>query len=218
MSAGSSGSTSSPASPSTSGSDAAVGGDDRHAERHRFEHRHAEAFVERRLHEQARAFVERAPLAGVDVADVAHVPAQRRPARSARATAARSVGRAPGQHELGHGRRERRVRMPARAGRDQSLVRVEQPADILARLERAEEQHVAVFRRRRPRRPVGRARRADRDPLARDAEQPLDFAGRERPTARGSRRRDARARARAPGSRGGSRRASAPDASRKFRS
>ena len=39
---------------------AAVSRDDRHARRHRFEHRQAEALVERGQHQQSRAFVERA--------------------------------------------------------------------------------------------------------------------------------------------------------------
>ena len=47
----------------------------------------------------------------------------------------RRVGRLAGEHELGADRA---------AAREQPLVRVEQPADVLARLERAEEQHVAV--------------------------------------------------------------------------
>ena len=50
----SSGSTRMPASPSTSGSAPRLDGDDRHAERHRFEHRQAEAFVERRQHQHRR--------------------------------------------------------------------------------------------------------------------------------------------------------------------
>src|SRR4029453_7413938 len=49
---------------------AAVGGYDRNAERHGFEHREPEPLFKRRLDEEARSFVERAALSGVDVADI----------------------------------------------------------------------------------------------------------------------------------------------------
>ena len=49
--------------------------------------------------------------------------------------------------------------------REQPLVRVEQGADVLARLERAEEQHVAVAGGGVARRPGGRAGRADGDAI-----------------------------------------------------
>ena len=60
----------------------------------------------------------------------------------------------PGQHEL-------RDRVPpVERPRDQPLVRVEQRADVLSRLERPEEQHVADTRR--PARGASRARPANR--------------------------------------------------------
>src|SRR4029453_11585776 len=49
---------------------AAVGGYDWNAERHGFEHREPEPLFKRRLDEEARSFVERAALSGVDVADI----------------------------------------------------------------------------------------------------------------------------------------------------
>ena len=117
--------------------------------------------------------------AGVDVADVADAAARAAAGRSGRATAwprrspcrrARAAGTASG-------------RCPAATLRE-PLVRVEQPADVLARLERAEEQHVPVCRRARPAassraRPAGRPRS---DPRG-TPEQPLDLAGGELPTA-----------------------------------
>ena len=123
--------------------------------RHRFEHRDAEAFLERRLHEADRAF------------DTA--PAGSRDRRSRCASRGRSSGGAAIRSSQG---RAASVAWPASTSsgtiapsRRQPLVRVEQAADVLARLERAEEQHVA--RRGRPlaRRPVRRAGRADRDPI-----------------------------------------------------
>ena len=107
----------------------------------------------------------------VDVADVADAPAQRRPRRSGRATAARPSVALPASTSSGTTRSLRRDAM-------QPLVRVEQAADVLARLQRAEEQHVAVVRR-------GRARGVQSgapggqigDPIARHAELALDLAG-----------------------------------------
>ena len=58
----------------------AVRGDDRHADRHRLEHRDAEALLERRLHEETRAFVQRATIRRIDVADVANAARERRAA------------------------------------------------------------------------------------------------------------------------------------------
>jgi len=58
---------------------------------------------------------------------------------------------------------------------NQPLVGVEQAAHVLPRFERAEKQDVAVRWRRPPRRPVRRARRADRDSLGGDAQLPLHF-------------------------------------------
>ena len=53
----------------------------------------------------------------------------------------------------------------ARPTGKQLFVGIQQAADVFPRFERAEKQHVAVARRRRARRPAGRARRADRDPI-----------------------------------------------------
>ena len=127
---------------------------------HRFEHRDAESFLERRLHEADRAFVQRAPARGIDVADV---PARSRSSggRGIRSSHGRAaVGRLAGEHEPGQ--------IAARRAR-QPLVRVEQSADVLARLERAEEQHVAVAggRSRAASRAARRASRPTCDPRAR---------------------------------------------------
>ena len=81
----------------------AVRGDNRHAERHRLEHGDAEAFVERRLDQEARAFVERAAISRIDVTDMAHHPLQRRP-RETLEPRARLVGRFPREDELRNAR------------------------------------------------------------------------------------------------------------------
>ncbi len=67
--------------------------------------------------------------------------------------------------------------VPTASHLHQTLIGVQQAADVLARFERAEEQHVSVFRRGRPRRPVRRAVRTDGQSPGRDAELRLDFAG-----------------------------------------
>ena len=85
-------STSVPASPSTSGSAPRLAATTGTPTRHRFEDRHAEAFLVRRLDEQPRPLVELAPLVRVDVADVPRDARRAAAARAARASAA-AVGR-----------------------------------------------------------------------------------------------------------------------------
>ncbi len=153
----------------TSGRAPAVGGDDRHAERHRFEHRQAEALLERRLHQQPGAFVQARAAAAAR--------RSRCGARADRAAhAAMRSSHGPDCSVALPASTQRRNRDGVRAS--SRFVRVEQRADVLARLERAEEQ-----RRSRP----GAASSAAARPgapgeqteirCARHVEQPLDFAG-----------------------------------------
>jgi hypothetical protein len=106
---------------------------------------------------------------------VTHAAFERRPVETLEPRF-RLVRRASGKHEFG----ERIIVVSGFSrARKHSLVRVQQSHDIFSRLERAEEQHVAVFRCGCSRRPAGRAGRTDRQALARHAESPLDFSGRE---------------------------------------
>ena len=93
--------------------------DDRRAARHRLEHRHAEALVARRQDERGRAPVELGELALVDVA--AHVGAAR----------AQLAARAPAPSRA----RRRRAAGPT------ASRRVERRERVLARLDRADEEH-----------------------------------------------------------------------------
>src|SRR5262245_35755641 len=81
----------------------------------------------------------------------------------------RGCGRPSSEHELGD--------VPAFL--DQQLIRVQQPTDVLPRLERAEEQDVAAVRRggaaRRPRRGSGRT---DRELVCWDAKLTLHLPAR----------------------------------------
>ena len=210
MSSGRSGSTSGPASPTTSGSDprfAATTGtpSDIASSTGRPNPSSNEGRTSRRA-----PSVERLALRGLDVADIAHGAFERR-ALDPFEPRSRLVGRLAREHEFG--RRRCRCAVVVRlAMPHQPLVRVEQPADVLARLERAEEQHVAVFRRGRARRPVGGAGRAHGNAIARARRARAPLRRRRTPTTRRPRPPGSRDRARAPGSRGGSRRACARDA------
>ena len=113
---------------------AAVRGDDRDAERHRLEHRQAEALVERRQHEQRGSCVElaRRSFGHVALDDT-------RPLSGGGLSLAPPTGPPPAS-----------AVPPARGGGadglplDESPVRRQQDGDVLARLERADEQDVAV--------------------------------------------------------------------------
>ena len=129
----------------------ARGRDDGGAARHRLEHRDAEALVERRIDDAARAAVVRGELVVVDLAEPAHCAARVDAAPAARADDA----------QLDAGPRGR----------------VDRAREILARLERADGEHVVALRPRA----VGREGvvdgvRDDGDLLARHAEE-LDELG-----------------------------------------
>ena len=212
MSSGSSGSTSTPAPPSTSGSEprlaattgtpsviASSTGKPKPSSNDGCTSSRAPSYSARRC-------------VRVDVADVADVALQRRPVRCDRARARASAVARPASEPSS---RHASPVVPVRAAtRQQPLVGVEQAADVLPRLERAEEQHIAVFRRGRPR-ASSRARRADR----------RHIRSRGTPSSRSTsprgvlRRHDDRVgavrvrRAPAPDSRGESRRGCARDAS-----
>ena len=146
----------------------AVRHDDRHACRHRLERRYAESFIEGRQHERLRAFEQRFAIVGGNVAAVLDVAGERRLVHRA-STRRRSAFRASGDHEA------RSVGAP----REQPRVCVEQPADILARLDRADEEQVAAricARSAAPFHsgaPFGQTEMRSR----RNVEQPLHFAG-----------------------------------------
>ncbi len=147
---------------------AAIGDDDRHADCHRFEHRDAKAFLERRLDEADRVLIQRAPVRGIDVADVRHQAIERRTLNPVEPRP-RRVGRQAGEHEPGK----------IAPSRGQPLVGIQQSADVLARFESAEEQHVAVRGRPLARRPGRRSGRTDRHAISGYAEMTLYFSGRE---------------------------------------
>ena len=143
-----------------------VGRHHRHAGSHGLEDREAEPLFERRLNQQPSAGIERLSFSRRDVAQVRHEAFQWSAVNSFEPRS-RLLGGLAGQYQA---RQVRTATGEHRPG-------IQQGADVLARFEGAKEEHVAVFRLDRPRRPCGATRRTDTDAVGGHVKQALDLAG-----------------------------------------
>ncbi len=142
----------------------------RHTARHGFEHGQAKAFVERRQHEQVR------PRKQIHPARLRYVTGQLDMAGEIRCSGVGLQGRGARRHAT----RQHQTRSPGYA-RSKLTVGRQQHADVLAWIERTQEQDVlarlaasSLAHGVRPRRSPGRAQV---DALGRDAQRPVDVRG-----------------------------------------